>query len=293
MGQILLRQCPPNKAIVLQNETCPYCGVELTEANSDNDHVIGRRFVPKGALNEEWNLILRACKTCNNNKSDLEDDISAIILQPDAWGQYARVDTLRDNEARRKARRSRSRRTGKKVEDSKERIDIDLPVVSGVTFSFSATSPPQLDNERAFTLCHYQIRAFFYWITYNGDSQRGGFWLGDFVPLLLAPRSDWGNSLHRAFMDAVRNWPVRILGATASGYFKISIRRHPSETCWSWAVEWNENTRVVGFFGERAIIDRLITSFPAIDRSIVRRGNQITRFREEARLSEEDDRLFC
>ena len=42
--------------------------------------MIGRRFVPKGKLNNQWNLIVRVCIKCNNKKSDLEDDISAISM---------------------------------------------------------------------------------------------------------------------------------------------------------------------------------------------------------------------
>src|SRR5438067_12808695 len=82
-----LNSWPHNRAIVLKNETCVYCGSELTAGNCTKEHVIGRKFVPKGKLHEEWNLIVRACTSCNHTKSDLEDDISAISLPPDACGE--------------------------------------------------------------------------------------------------------------------------------------------------------------------------------------------------------------
>src|SRR5689334_12269149 len=64
----------------LNNITCPYCGIDLVQQNAIKEHVVGRRFVPKGKLAHSWNLILQACRQCNEKKSDLEDDISAISL---------------------------------------------------------------------------------------------------------------------------------------------------------------------------------------------------------------------
>src|ERR1700724_1650675 len=105
----------------LNNRSCPYCGQELSAEISTDDHVIGRRFVPKGSLNNSWNLILKACAECNNLKSDLEDDISAITMQPDCFGRSP--DTSVQQEALRKGK-SRSRRTGRPVSASEERINI-------------------------------------------------------------------------------------------------------------------------------------------------------------------------
>ncbi|MDP9098543.1 MAG: HNH endonuclease [Verrucomicrobiota bacterium] len=287
-----LREPAPHRAIILKNKTCVYCGVALTTSSDTKEHVVGRRFVPKGKLDGHWNLITRACRHCNNEKSDLEDDISAITLQADAWGQHVAADPDRDVDAIRKGERCTSRATGKIVKESNEQIDIELPFGSGAMMSFSATSPPRVDNERAFKLCRYHTTAFFYWITYNEESRHGGFWPGDFSPLLLAVRSDWGNPLHRGFMDAVCEWPVRVLGTTGSGYFKIAIRRHPSEICWSWALEWNANFRIVGFFGQHAVAQQLVDTFPPLEWRTIQRGREITRFREEIRLAEKDDRLF-
>jgi hypothetical protein len=70
----------------LDNVTCPYCGTALTSKTRTKEHVIGRRFVPVGSLDREWNLILQACGPCNRHKADLEDDISvgaeAILTHP-------------------------------------------------------------------------------------------------------------------------------------------------------------------------------------------------------------------
>lgn len=45
-----------SSAIRLRNVTCPYCGVAATaEGGFDDEHVIGRRSVPKGTLDGGWN----------------------------------------------------------------------------------------------------------------------------------------------------------------------------------------------------------------------------------------------
>jgi hypothetical protein len=284
---------PVNRAIVLKNKTCVYCGSELDPASYTKEHVIGRRFVPKGKLEAEWNLIVRACEPCNHAKSDLEDDISAITLQPDAWGRHPKNDTERDADAIRKAERCVSRRTGKLVKESDERLGIEVPFGFGGGMSFSLVSRPQLDDDRAFQLCAFHSRAFFYWMTFNKTSLKGGFWPGAFFPVQLARRSDWGNAIQRTFMDSTSTWEPRVVGIAASGYFKVAIRKHPSVTCWSWAYEWNLNVRAVGFFGNEVVLQELADRFPTLDCKVLRRGNEITRYREETPISEEDDRLFA
>src|SRR6266852_1995241 len=82
---------PNNKATKLANITCVYCGREETsEQPLTDEHVVGRRFVPKGSFATGWALIARACEDCNNEKSDLEDDISAITLIPDLGTTHER-----------------------------------------------------------------------------------------------------------------------------------------------------------------------------------------------------------
>jgi hypothetical protein len=85
----VLKSLPPNKAILLDNETCVYCGIELSPEIDTEEHVVGRKFVPKGKLDGEWNLIVHACRACNRKKAELEDDISAITMQPDTLGAHA------------------------------------------------------------------------------------------------------------------------------------------------------------------------------------------------------------
>jgi hypothetical protein len=117
-------QPSPKKAILLRNRNCVYCGVDLNkDTGSTREHVIGRRFVRKGSLSSQWNLIVRACELCNRTKSDLEDEISAISMQPDLFGQFPSEDERLKFASSRKADRSFSRRTKKRIGDSKETLN--------------------------------------------------------------------------------------------------------------------------------------------------------------------------
>lgn len=287
------RELPAKSPVILGNKTCVYCGALLTPSNNTKDHVIGRRFVPKGKLDGQWNLIVRACKGCNVKKSDLEDDISAITMQADAWDNYSANDDTLKKEAVRKAKNSISRRSGKPVMESKEEIEIKIPVspVAEVTFNF--TSPPQIESDRMYELARMHVMAFFYWVTFNKETKRGGFWLGSFFPVLEAPRSDWGNAVHKSFMEAVENWEPRVLVRGTDGFYKLVIRRHPTAVCWSWAIEWNQNYRVVGFFGQEEPAKAMVSNFPSIGLQLLAQGeNYHLRYRDEKTLEVEADSLF-
>jgi hypothetical protein len=270
-----------------------YCGALLTPLSITKDHVIGRRFVPKGKLDGQWNLIVRACKDCNVKKSDLEDDISAISMQADAWGNFSADDDTLKREAARKGNNSISRRSGRPVKESKEEIEVKIPFSSAAEFTFNFTSPPQIESERMYGLARMQVRAFFYWVTFNWETKRGGFWLGSFFPILETPRSDWGNPVHRSFMGAVANWEPRVLARGADGFYKIVIRRHPAAACWAWAIEWNQNYRVVGFFGQEESARIVANSFPLIEEEpLIQGGSYHLRYRVEEALEPEADSMF-
>jgi hypothetical protein len=270
-----------------------YCGAVLTKQNRTKEHVIGRRFVPKGKLNRQWNLMGWACRSCNNEKSDLEDDISAISMLPDAWGRFAIDDPALVEEAKRKAARSFSRRTRKVVEDSQEGLTVEMPLGSFAHINFNMVCPPQAETDRIFRLAQFQVRAFFYWITYDGKRNQGRFAQGDFYPIIDVLRADWGNPVKRAFVSAVANWDLRVCAIGADGFFKLVIRRHPDSPCWSWGVEWNHKIRVVGLFGERSTAVAVSSQLPQLRMmSLLEAPNQYLRYRTDEALSEEDDILF-
>lgn len=288
-----LMELRPNRAIHLHNTRCAYCGDGITPENKTQDHVIGRRFVPKGKLNANWNLIVNACRPCNNRKSDLEDDIAAITLQPDLWGRFGHEDAAAIEEARRKAANSFSRRTGKKVGDSHETTTLTGKFGPGITFNFNLTSPPQIDRERAFELARMHLVAMFFMQTYAKDTKQGGWWLHGYHPVLMVRREDWGNPIMRGFMEATRDWEWRLHAVTADGFFKAWTRIHPDGKYWAWAVEWNRSHRLIGFFGEREPAQALVDTFPKPKSETIYEGpGRFIRITPETPLPESEDTLF-
>lgn len=83
------------------------------------------------------------------------------------------------------------------------------------------------------------------------------------------------------------------MGVTADGYYKVAIRRHPELTMWSWALEWNERLRIVGFFGEEDPVRNIVSGLPKLEMMGLG-DHEGARFlvRIEVPLEENDDILF-
>ena len=283
----------PKNVKRLYNVVCPYCATPLSDANRTKEHVIGTRFVPKGRFDGTWNLIVNACASCNNIKSDLEDDISAITMQPDAYGLYPVDDDELVAESRRKAAKSASRETGKPVKDSAAQMKIDGEPMRGMSMNFSFTAPPQLDDKRAFELAHMQLMAFFFLITYQEKQLRGWRWPGEFMTFLHTRRSDWGNASWIGFMAATKEWDMRLHARTADEFFCCSIKRHPVAECWAWAIQWNHQHRLAGFLGDRAAAQLIVDGIrPDPMQSIQLGPNRHIRMRRDTPLAPEADELF-
>jgi len=282
---------PVNRAILLKNATCPYCGETLGPDAWNREHVVGRGFVPKGTLDGYWNLILRACKRCNSAKSDLEDDLSALSMQPSLLMGFPRDDGRLRSEAARKAR-SKSRTTQRPVGNSAERLSLGAQLGPGARATFGLVAPPQIDLQRADELALMHVQAFFYWASYDPIKRSGQRCPGVWTPLDFVFRTDWGNPIQKAFMARIQDWCTVVAASTAQGYFKIAIRRRPDRACWSWALEWNENVRLVGFVGEDVAIQEEVAELPGprLGRLAVSDGSVL--FRLEQRLDAADDLLF-
>ncbi len=289
-----LRQWPSNSALTLKNERCVYCGVLFDSVVPTKEHVIGRRFVPKGKLNAQWNLIVRACEVCNSKKSELENDISGITLFPDPWGRHTDPHDVEVLEAsKRKAANCFSTATGRPIKDSIPRFTVKVPIAQGATLTFNMTASPELLESRVYELARLHCVALFFLITYDDEKKSGGYWIGEFMPLMSSARGDWGNPRMRAFSDVVASWETRFHGITANGYFKAMIRKHPSANCWSWALEWNKNYRVVGFFGEIEAAKAVAAGLPKLEMSTLAEGpDKYIHLRTETPLNEEEDNLF-
>lgn len=287
---------PINKVIQLQNLTCAYCGKPFSDALPfTKEHVVGRKFVPRGTLQGMPNLLLRACAPCNGIKSDLENDLSVISMHPDAYGRFAVDDArLRDDVAR-KAKNAFSRRTRKPVSEGDPPMIIKGTMGSALSMTFTMTAPPQADENRLFALARLQLMGFFYWLTYQPADERGHWWLGDFVPLLAVRRPDWGHPQLRWFEHHTRAWSGRLMFVTADGFYKVWIRReNETNAAWAWALEWNQNFRLAGFFGMPAAVQPHIDAMPALQMDTLHESpNRFLRMRLDTPLAETDDTLFA
>jgi len=277
----------------LQNRTCPYCGAPIDKGSRTKEHVIGRRFVPVGSLNGQWNLILWACADCNSRKSGLEDDIAAISMYFHTAGLPQMSDPRIQVEARRRGTKSGSRLTGKAVATSSAELKINAMLGAAASLTFNFTAPPQFDDKRVYELARLQMMGFFYFLTYSQKDNRGYFWSGGFYPVHGTIKSDWGNPVHRTFTKQIAAWDHRLILNTAEGYFKALIRRHPTAECWAWAVEWNDCYRLVGYMGDLAAAKTLADDLPRIPtEAVLEAPNCWLRRRVEVPLKHEDDTLF-
>lgn len=287
----------PSKALTLRNCTCPYCDVDLASLRRDEkdyDHVIGRRFVPKGSLSGKWNLKVRACKQCQGRKSDLENDISAITMQPDATGEYPRSDAMLTTEAERKASGSISHRTGRPVGSSSETQTLRIPFGSAGAATFELIGGPQVDPERMFALARLQVAAFWYLLTYRGQAKRGVFVLPYIYPVHEATRHDWGNPVQRSFANAITEWRPILFVDTAAGYYKAVMRRHPGAACWAWGLEWNVSRRIIGFLGDQEPARAVVAELERPEARMLPRqpDGSVVRIALQQPLAAENDSLF-
>ena len=283
----------PRHRVVKRNVLCAYCGIPLEPfKGGEAEHVIGRRFVPKGTLAGQWNLIVRSCPPCNDGKADLEDDLSAITMQPDGLGRFAADDDRLRAEAVRKAR-TRNRRTQQRVSEPTPPL-----VVEGnfgpAKITFSYTAPAQADDRRMFELARLPLIGFFSMLTYDETARRGYFWTGQYAPVVVARQEDWGNP-RLLWIDAVsKDWEYRLHAIAAEGFYKVWIRRRLGEPAvWAWAIEWNRNFRLAGFFGDTASIATLLEDLPKLGIHTVHKGpDRWLRMRTEQPLADDGDVLF-
>jgi len=159
--------------------------------------------------------------------------------------------------------------------------------------TFTMKMPPQAEEERLFRLARLQLQAVFYFLTYNRQTHQGYFWPGAFCPLISVRREDWGNPHLRWLEAQTVGWEPRFFVITADGFYKAWIRRKTDANLWAWALEWNQNFRLAGFFGDEAIARDLVVDLPKLDvSSIHETTSKFLKVRIETPLSEGEDRLF-
>lgn len=84
-----------------------------------------------------------------------------------------------------------------------------------------------------------------------------------------------------------------LLGEAADGFYEVAIRKHPTADCWSWALEWNHNLRIVGFFGDMEAARQIVSTFSPIEtQALPCEGGHSLQVRMEVPLPEHEDVLF-
>lgn len=278
---------------VLDTVFCVYCGRRLTPETETKEHVIGRRFVPRGTLANSWNVITKACLGCNSKKADLEDEVSALTLQASGDGTYVDSDPLLFAEAQRKGAGARSRKTGRPLLASRERITATGDLNSLGSMTLDLVAPPAVAPDRVAQLAAFHFQGFFSRLTYRPVDRRGYFPPkgSRIATLLWSVRSDWGNSTLLAFADEVRKWAPRLWLDAAEGYFRAIICRAPSDSpLWGWALQWNKNYRVIGLAGTPDSMRSFASRLPKLTMTQL---NPTTRIRVEVPLGDREDKLFA
>jgi len=284
---------PTNQPVRLYNATCPYCGVELGDHNTTKEHVVARRFVPVGSLHQQPNLIVNACRDCNQRKAELEDDLSALSMHPGVGGWRGHETEKLKAEAVRKSEKSISKTTRKPVKDSHEKFDVNL-VADGFSMKVSMTGGPQIDFDRARDLAIMQARAFFYWFHYDQETNHGKWWLGQVFEVDQSKRNDWGNVRARWFASLIECWKTPLHFVTAEGHFKLTFKWSSEYQATAIAIEWNQSYRQLFLLAEPEVIEKLATEIPQHamrDFGSSPSGVKL-RGRTEIPLDEADDRLF-
>lgn len=297
------------QSIVLRNNArCPYCGRNFNEISNierTEEHVIGRRFVPKGYLEGEWNLILDACKECNGYKAKLEDGLSLIsqisITDNIEHTSHVQAEIIRklgkrDPETG-KIRGANHPETNRPVANSF--IERTISASFGpLTMRFTVSGPPQAVTHEE-TLARLHIQAFYYLICNIDDDGRGysrvftedSEWLPEScVQVLFVLRhTDWGNESAMELVNRVKEWEIVCRIPSAKGYFKSLIKRDPNNNGYFWALEWNKNIRLLGVIRAPSRPNFIEKELP---RSVcIDLGNE-SRIRPEKPLNEKDDILF-
>jgi hypothetical protein len=237
------------------NIHCLYCDTFLgpgTTATVTKEHLIGRRFVPKGSLDsgQRFNFIFSACDECNGHKARFEDHVSAVCMM---WSRRAAEEPSFLAEAFRKTANSyHPLRPGVKIADASEH-----PRISGsfgdanVQMTFAA--PPRIDQSHVSGLAAMHVQALYSLATTRDHRSRESLkrlaptniWILDWYPA-----SDWGNpALVEARKRITRRPPVITVNA-AEGAFRATLRRDYAEQPWCWALEWNHAIRVIGAIGD-------------------------------------------
>ena len=255
-----------NRDPTRSNQHCLYCGVFVgpeAGVQSDEEHLVGRNFVPKGTMENAFNFSFRACRHCNARKANLERHVSSVTLLNSP--SVASDETAR-RAAERKAVGDTHPETRVKMGEAIVRQTVEFSF-GPATFSFGLSGPAPAAKDYIPELASYHIQALFALVTTpeNGSTENVRLLpLNQFRVFGCYPHSDWGNPQLVEIAGRAADWPCHVAIHTAAGFFRACLRRHESAG-WFWALEWNKSLRVVGGINHPEGNNPLFENLPALD----------------------------
>jgi hypothetical protein len=283
-----------NKNLDKSNQYCFYCGIYVgpgSEIPSNKEHLIGRKFPPKGSFARDgFNFIFRACAKCNGRKSAAERHVStATLFMSPARSLDGSVDEVAMHKA---SCDYHPDKKGILMKDAGDEHVFDFWQF-GILGQFTVMNPPQLNPEAVRLLACNHVQGL-YTLLSSGVPSTG--WEAKILPsdcvlcFYYFGYRDWGNPHLREIGRRVARWSC--LGAVdaADGYFRLIFRAHEDAESLFWALEWNKSLRIIGAICSPSAEPGLFRDLPDLGwKSLPGRQGS---FRWEVPLAAEDDDLF-
>ncbi len=236
-----------NRDPARSNQHCLYCGRYVgagSTVESDEEHLVGRNFVPRGSMDNAFNFSFRTCRPCNAEKARLEGHVSSVTLLP---SPSVPVDEKARRAAERKAARDTHPETGKKMGEAIERQSVGFKF-GPATLSFGMTGRSPAAKDFVPLLASFHIQALFSLITKARNDACGEIPilpLNQFHVFDSYPHTDWGNPQLVEITQRAAGWPCRFVTRSGDGHFLACLRRNEKHG-WFWALEWNKSLRIIG-----------------------------------------------
>ena len=251
MNNVRISQISPqrwhHKKPEKSNQFCLYCGAYVGGGSitaSNEEHLIGRRFVPKGTMENSFNFSFRCCVSCNGRKADIERHVSSFTLLSSPSLETNEIARL---SAESKAYDDYHPETKVTMGDAIEQQSLEFEY-GGATIKLGFTCRTPAASNYIPELAIYHIQGLFSLITSNGLPPDHNIQLiskDEIQVHKIYPHTDWGNPELVEIIRRAALLPVCTSLHTGQGHFRACLRQSENGG-WFWALEWNKSLRVVG-----------------------------------------------
>jgi hypothetical protein len=274
------------------NKGCPYCARPLFEPEipSDEEHLIGRKFVPKGSFgrNGRFNFQFRACRDCNSTKAERERHVSSVTLYSGLPLYDAEVRAIAINKA---SKDFHPDQKGTVVKDAHGEMKL-VGNMGAMSMTLGMHMPPQLNPDYVQDLAFFHIQGLGSMISTRDHLTLEGMGIipcGRLYSFGFFLHADWGNLQLAELTRRFRNLPEILLLDTAAGFFRTIICKDTLADEWYWILEWNKVCRVYGAVTKDGKRPRLYENLPE------HKWNQMSstrRMRLEIPIKDSKDDIF-